>query len=189
MKVAVNGQIYNVRSGGKNYTAGQGVKIEGNEISVIHPNVPITQAEYDALTDEKKHNGSIYIITDEEPSKSLEIYSTEEVQIGTWIDGRPLYRKTIVTTSPVANGSTSSFKHWISDIDIIVRAFGCINGKRNGKLSSYFITIPNVYMSSTANCGLAIDKDNISFWLNSGSDPDFYDCPAYITIEYTKTTD
>ena len=29
-----------------------------------------------------------------------EVYSTEETRIGTWIDGKPLYRKTLVGTSP-----------------------------------------------------------------------------------------
>ncbi|NBI08575.1 hypothetical protein D1641_00880 [Colidextribacter sp. OB.20] len=33
---------------------------------------------------------------------SLETYSTEEQRIGTWIDGKPLYRKTYSSTTPNA---------------------------------------------------------------------------------------
>lgn len=33
-----------------------------------------------------------------------EVYSTEEVRIGTWIDGKPLYRKTIVNNTIVNGG-------------------------------------------------------------------------------------
>ena len=39
--------------------------------------------------------------------KSEEVYSTEEVKIGTWIDGKPLYRKTIVANFELPKQETN----------------------------------------------------------------------------------
>lgn len=52
----------------------------------------ITEAEYDALTEEQKKNG-LYFISDSSSTYSGEIYSTEQTRIGTWIDGKAIYRK------------------------------------------------------------------------------------------------
>ena len=50
------------------YTAGPGIKIENDVISATNEgntkSVELTQAEYDALTEEEKNNGTIYFITD-----------------------------------------------------------------------------------------------------------------------------
>jgi len=62
------------------------------------PTVPLTQAEYDALTDDEKNAEKLYLITDAAASgsggggSSEEVYSTEETRIGTWF-GKPLYRQ------------------------------------------------------------------------------------------------
>lgn len=56
--------------GGQTYSAGQGIKISSNNvISIENPTakqVELTQAEYDALTEEQKTDGTIYFITDGE---------------------------------------------------------------------------------------------------------------------------
>ena len=52
-------------------TAGEGIKIENTTISIDEPTakqVELTQAEYDALSQEEKMNGTIYFITDAEGS-------------------------------------------------------------------------------------------------------------------------
>lgn len=36
-----------------------------------------------------------------------EVYSTEEQRIGTWIDGKPLYRCVFLVTSPASSGDTA----------------------------------------------------------------------------------
>ena len=62
----------------------------------------LTQAEYDALTTEEKNNGTMYFITDTTvmaPNKfQPTIYSLDEREIGVWIDGKPLYEKTLQYT-------------------------------------------------------------------------------------------
>lgn len=75
------------------------------------PVIAKTSAEYEALTDEEKQADVAYVITDDNEGASSggsgtassagEVYSTEETRVGTWIDGKPLYRKvfTLVVTS------------------------------------------------------------------------------------------
>lgn len=84
MKIIINGEIVEVAEGGSCPST---------------PVTPITSAEYEALSDADKQADVTYLITDDNEGgdsgggSSEEIYSTEEVRIGRWIDGRPLYRK------------------------------------------------------------------------------------------------
>lgn len=105
------------------------------------------------------------------------IYSTEEREIGVWVDNKPLYEKTIKSTY-TKGSSWATITHNISDIENIVNceAFVVDQGTmyevpqyRNS--SMYFIVGVNssvVYYINT--------------WLDSGGD-------ISITLRYTKTTD
>lgn len=114
----------------------------------------------------------------------LTTYSTEEVKTGeTWIDGKPIYKKTIqFTTSAIGK---HSIKHNISNLDTI------IEGKGSAKDSSgAFYMFP---MSAAV--------DNVSAWSISIQNVDktyFYffrgtsvtgTITSYVTLYYTKTTD
>ena len=83
MKISINGEI---------------LEVSGLPEGAV-PVKPLTKAEYDALTDAEKQADVVYAITDDGGSgsssgdSSEEIYSTEEVRIGTWIDGKPLNGK------------------------------------------------------------------------------------------------
>lgn len=66
----------------------------------------LTQAEYDALTPEEQMNGTIYFITDGQGGGGSDgvflapmIYSTEEREVGVWVDDKPLYQKSFDLTS------------------------------------------------------------------------------------------
>lgn len=84
--------------------AGDGISINGDAISVTTPVQGVySQEEYDALPEEKRNSG-MYVITDANGSGegdngsgsgAGEVYSTEETRIGTWIDGKPVYRRWI----------------------------------------------------------------------------------------------
>lgn len=45
------------------------------------------------------------IINNNISEEVLDVYSTSEQIIGTWIDGRPVYRVTVETTTPSTSGS------------------------------------------------------------------------------------
>lgn len=70
----------------------------GGVMGVSHPVIPVTRAEYDALSDFDKAQDIVYLVKDSiaPPTDSAKMmnYSFEEKIVGTWIDGRPVYQKT-----------------------------------------------------------------------------------------------
>jgi hypothetical protein len=111
--------------------------------------------------------------------KSEEIYSTEEQRIGTWIDGKPLYRKTIISNFelPFVTQVTSyNIDHNISNIDKVVHVEMTDGLKHIPNLSKAGGTTTIDYVSST--------MIEIRYINDSWSSRDWY-----ITLEYTKTTD
>lgn len=105
------------------------------------------------------------------------IYSTEEREVGVWVDNKPLYEKTIKSTY-TKGSSWTTITHNISDIENIVdcEAFVVDQGTmyevpQYRDSSMYFIVGVNssvVYYINT--------------WLDSGGD-------ISITLRYTKTAD
>lgn len=99
-------------------------------------------------------------------------YSTDEQVVGTWIDGKPIYQKTI----PL-NGLSVSSTSWVdsgvsissNNIEYIISAIGLS--------TQYKMTIPMVANSDEANMKLLICRDNDTTPMD------------YVTIQYTKTTD
>ena len=72
----------------------------GNVISGSRDTITITQEEYNKL-------------------KSANTYSEDEIEIGTWINGKKIYRKTITGSTLPTNGKTL-----ISNVDSVVNAYG-----------------------------------------------------------------
>lgn len=115
---------------------------------------------------------------------NLTTYSTEEVKTGeTWIDGKPIYKKTIQFTTS-ATGK-HSIKHNISNLDTV------IEGKGSAKDSSgVFYMFP---MSAAVDNVLAwsisiqnVDKTYFYFFRGTSVTGTV---TSYVTLYYTKTTD
>ena len=118
---------------------------------------------------------SINVDGDEIYSKdNLEQYSTSEIRIGTWIDGKPLYRKVFYITSNLS--SPLDITHGISNVGYL---------KVEGHLTTSQTSAPSFYNNSTdffrvfrngaylsARYGSSISATSITF-----------------IVEYTKTTD
>lgn len=105
-------------------------------------------------------------------------YSTGEVMIGTWIDGKPLYRKVIETGR--ISSTTKNVAHGISNLDRVIKLEGI------GGASGFFATLPRVSQSQLIyQCGLQLTGNNIV--IQAGSDCSFDD--SFVIVEYTKTTD
>lgn len=99
-------------------------------------------------------------------------YSTDEQVIGTWIDGKPLYQKTI-TNQSITLSWVSSNKHALATIDPLIAnvdSFIDIKG---------YIPATNVVMNISAYV------DNNKWKLASI----LGDTITTLTIQYTKTTD
>ena len=118
--------------------------------------------------------------------EKLQSYSTAEQDTGkTWIDGKPIYRKTILTTAPTS-AVGSGYASVGAPIDNCVGCFGFLK-------TSVGINVPvgltignsglNVYIY-THTTGTNADTIRL---MNSNSSWD--NNPTYITVEYTKTTD
>ena len=117
-------------------------------------------------------------------------YSTTETVIGTWIDGKPLYRKVIEVTSIDSAKNNYDVAISISNLNEIVNIGGTI------KLSGMdtYKPITTIYTDSSSAVGsiysfsvYAITNSYISLSYGSWW-KEMFD-KAYIILEYTKTTD
>lgn len=78
-KIIINGNEVEVGGNAKNYSAGSGISIEGETISVALPVKAVTAAEYDDLSEEEKMADIQYMITDDnEGSGVTSVYVQEE---------------------------------------------------------------------------------------------------------------
>lgn len=106
-----------------------------------------------------------------------EVYSTEEIRIGTWIDGKPLYRKTIVfenASIPADWGNANPRIVKIPDIDMETLV-DCTSRFYPGGTDNKFCTTASVV-------------DGYLAFFNNYSTGAFT-CSGTFTLEYTKTTD
>ena len=174
------------------YTAGVGIEIAEGAISLETPTVPITQAEYEALSEEERE-GKLFLVTDAPAHEGfpcgMTVYSEEETAAGTWIDGKPIYRKVIAFRTP---GNSS--RAYIADIsnlnwDVIMRFDAYVINHKTGKQFAYN-TMPPYYIEYDAT-----HKDSFTTYISDNqiyiqlNGENGWDCPGYIILEYTKTTD
>ena len=112
-------------------------------------------------------------------------YSTTEKIIGTWIDGKPLYQKTVSKVFSSAGNGT--IPHGISN-GVILNGFGVLI--RSG--SNTFHPLPSVSVESSTIGSLnqyssavqSIDGTNVNIYLGANRIG-----TVYYTLQYTKTTD
>lgn len=109
---------------------------------------------------------------------SLTTYSTEEQRIGTWTDGKPLYRK-VFQLGSAPNSTTKSYNIGIN-CNTITKAFVYL------KETSQFINLPFVSLSdSTNNMSYSFSSNYLSVSANK----DRSNFNVIAIVEYTKTTD
>jgi len=107
------------------------------------------------------------------------VYSTTEHSIGTWIDGRTVYQKTI-NTGALPDNTESDIPHGISDLGFIINMIGCA---KHGSVESY-MPLPYVSSGNTQNTRIGVDGDHI--FIISTSNLSTY-TTSYITLTYVKT--
>lgn len=160
-----------------------------NGISVVNENKEaeivsykeVTQSEYEALPDTKLTDGIAYFIKDSTEAEGYPplIFSTSEREVGVWIDGKPLYEKTIQFSSNLSSSDIYNHQHGISNIDLVTDLFGFgytqsgntypINNGRNGNL-----------------LGAWANSTYVSLYIGNN---DLWSSDWTITLCYTKTTD
>lgn len=106
--------------------------------------------------------------------KVKEIYSTEEQVIGTWIDGKPIYRK-IFTGVSIMNQENAVMKNPAENVDTVVNAYGQIENSSGMKLA----------LSGDAQ-SVVWANNEFTIYVNNVVDDIFQ---YKLVCEYTKSTD
>lgn len=144
--------------------------------------IPINGKIVDTENVEDKTSNAPSMRLVEEMTK--DIYSTEEQRIGTWIDGKPIYRKTIIDTT-----FRTDFYSVANNIKQFVNQYGYVQRKDYPKASQLINSRAGTDMSIqflASNTEVGIQIDWGSNWKNNYST--LFD-KIIITVEYTKTTD
>ena len=110
---------------------------------------------------------------------SSDCYSTEEKEIGCWLDGKPLYKRTVVFNNP-ASDRVDHLSHGITNIDTIVRYEWAAYDSVGTVISGFEGTASN-WWSSMFN----ISKNDVSYRIGSS----WRMTKLIVTLCYTKTTD
>ena len=109
-----------------------------------------------------------------------EVYSTGETRIGTWINGKPLYRK-VLNFGALPNASEKSVSHNIANLKDIIKLSAI------SKSTSVYFPIP-LGSSASLSANIYMIATNTDITIGAGSDRSGF-TQTYVIIEYTKTTD
>ncbi|MEY8389585.1 hypothetical protein AALC17_20425 [Oscillospiraceae bacterium 38-13] len=160
-------------------TPDESLVLDGGNISVKIPTRHLTRAEYNALTEEEKQTDILYIVPGDNPGGAdWEIYSTKEIPVGIWIDGKTICRRVFPFTTPASPSAAGEFV-WnatgvrIADVETLISA-KILMSSSDGYLSAG---------QSTNN--LSIEGGRLLCSIQR------YDTlcsrPAFAVVEYTKT--
>ena len=122
-------------------------------------------------------------------------YSTDEQTIGTWIDGKPLYQKTIVTSLPNTSTDGSAVTNGISYESIGLNNIDTIwldesaSFKTSGSMHSEEAWSYNVGHYSSSNWGSMVWCSNDAKIYVRNTRKDQNGIKVILTLKYTKTTD
>lgn len=109
-------------------------------------------------------------------------YSTTEQVVGEWIDGKPIYQKTVSFTTPSTINTDTNILT-ITNGKSVVDFKGIITRSDGGQMfigSNYPNQSNSIFFTTTSSAITAYFRVEISTDTSR---------PAYITLEYTKTTD
>lgn len=115
---------------------------------------------------------------------SEEVYSTEEKRIGTWIDGKPLYRKVVTIVSP-DKALTNKTYPFDAPVDTMAALHAVLQSQKSVSTSKYplpFLYEENIYLSVWYSEGALLARAG-------GSAVEYLNQPVTVRLEYTKTTD
>ncbi|WP_349947328.1 hypothetical protein ABFV83_02245 [Lacrimispora sp. BS-2] len=118
---------------------------------------------------------------------SKEVYSFDEVEIGTWVDGKPIYRKVISGTLTSNSGNSIVFAS-VSELNIerLINLYGNMIDKNNRAQ----ITLQTSYDEPgklVAAVNMFYDNADGSIYYHLLNNNGKYSgCTAYVVIEYTK---
>lgn len=121
---------------------------------------------------------------EEELAKDSSTYSTEETIVGTWIDGKPIYRK-VIDFGVLPNNTTKTYNTGDLNIDTFTEPIRGTSESTTGFCSG----IPFVYTANVSyGVSITYNKTTNQISVQTGYDRSAQ-TKTYIIMEYTKTTD
>lgn len=141
--------------------------------------------QYDVLNNayDIVHNNSNNSLAGANAVKAMTTYSTSETIIGTWIDGKPIYRK-VVDFGALPNASSKTVSANIPNLDKIIK----MDAMRHRASDNGSSSLPSLTFNIT-NLNLSVSifsaEDDITIVTFSDRSNE----TATVIIEYTKTTD
>ena len=178
------GELVGGNNNGSNFAIdGIGVGSHYSSSTISSSNFPILvlkgqTVKYKAMNSDFIRTGKFYGIKKSE--NILHEYSTEEKVVGKWIDGKPLYEKTVYFGSgTLSNKASVSFENM--NIDKIMVISGTFEDTIDGQLS-----IP-VSLDGTLHVGFYCNRSGILLTFSGAFNGRISN--AYAIIQYTKTTD
>lgn len=124
-------------------------------------------------------DGKVIAIGSGGGGSSEDVYSTEETRIGTWIDGKPLYRKAYSGISPTDMNTWGNVQFVSTDVDAVISFNGSIYDIGDGFLK-YIAYLNHVAQGFNKASGYIIMYITAKGLLKQ---------KVVGYIEYTKTTD
>jgi hypothetical protein len=113
-------------------------------------------------------------------------YSTNEMQVGTWVNGKTIYRRVfpVVLSSAYNNEDTAIANSIISDLEEIVSLEGTLKNDYNN-----WFSIPRINPNGNLNIAIGIYYNSQQgIVLSIGQLTITNNSKAYLVVEYTKTT-
>lgn len=110
-------------------------------------------------------------------------YSTEEQVVGTWINGKTIYRK-VINFGALPNATKKEVQHNISNISIFTKIEGIAIRNDETKFTQ---SLPLVYKNTEMFYNTALAVDNTIVEIQTAGDRSMFN--GYVTLEYTKTVE
>lgn len=174
-------------------TSSASVLTKAKGSSQPHPNMPpffslifiqkvgVTPTDY--VTEERMDEKIGEALSSIDPPTINEVYSTTETRIGTWIDGKPLYRKVLSLTTPSVQNQVGYYQipGLGSDQFLAIKYDGFVqaNDHSRNPIISYVPSSQNfsiVWHDTNNGIGMMVANQLVSK-------------QAYLIIEYTKNVD
>ena len=109
-------------------------------------------------------------------------YNTSEIETGEWIDGKPVYQKTIDLGS-LPNAASKNVAHGITNLDKVVKLDGTATNSSGRTIPLPYITGASSTDSFPQCINLQADRTNVTVG-TLAADRSSY--TGYATIHYTK---
>ena len=123
-------------------------------------------------------------------SSTYDTYSTNETIVGKWINGKPIYRKTVEFSTSTLSAGENYVSHGLQNIELLMvdKDWSFLVDTHDGITVWQFGNPGNSNTSALSqySCNMVwTNASTISIYIGSGLSPK----KVIITFEYTKTTD